>query len=128
LDGIWTVSQRRGLIAILAAITLALAVRLILNPRTIPNPQPPEGPAAAQLQDRIDPNQATAAELAAIPGLGEKRAADIVQYRQNFSKDHPNRLAFSNILDLQRVSGIGAGLTETMDPYLIFPSQSATRP
>ena len=107
---------------------LALAVRLFLNPRTIPNPQPPDGPAAAELQDRIDPNLATAAELAAIPGLGEKRADAILS---NTGKTFPKPIPAASRLTTSRpraVSGIGAGLAETMEPYLNFPSQSATRP
>jgi len=128
LNGIWTGSQRRGLIVLLAAITVVLGIRLLMNRQTIPDPQPPEGPAASELQDRIDPNFASAAEIAAIPGVGEKRAEAIVAYREAYTKSHSGKLAFPGLIDLLRVSGIGAGVSESMEPYLIFPSQTATRP
>ena len=47
----------------------------------ISDPQPSEGPRAAELQSRIDPNAADWKTLAAIPNLGEKRAKAIVAYR-----------------------------------------------
>jgi competence ComEA-like helix-hairpin-helix protein len=128
LDGIWTVSQRRGLIALLLGITAILAIRLLLNRQTIPDPQPAEGPAAGEVQDRLDPNVASAAELAAIPGVGEKRAEAIVDYRDHYLQDHPGGVAFPAQIDLLRVSGIGAGVSESMEPYLIFPGQSTSRP
>jgi DNA uptake protein ComE-like DNA-binding protein len=119
--GLWTLSQRRGLIAILIIIVAILAIRLAMNPLTIPQNPPASGPAADQLADRIDPNSASAAELAAIPGLGEGRAGAIVEYRNIFAADHPGQLPFTRSSDLQRVPGIGPAISETMEPYLIFP-------
>lgn len=69
-----TPSQRRGLSLLLGILILILAIRLILNRTTVPDPQLPEGSNARELADRIDPNNASEAELAAIPMLGEKRA------------------------------------------------------
>jgi len=112
---------------LLGIILLILAIRLWLNPVTIPDPQPPEGPLANQLADRIDPNTAGVAELAAIPTLGEKRAEAIVEYREEFMSRHLGRFAFTEISDLQKVTGVGAATAETLEPYLIFPRAGTTR-
>jgi competence ComEA-like helix-hairpin-helix protein len=127
-DGIWTVRQRRGLIALLAVITALLTLRLLMNRLTIPDPQPALAPAADQLQDRIDPNIATAAQLAAIPGVGETRAEAIVAFRESYAKEHPQHRPFNNFFDLQLVPGIGESTSESMDPYLLFPQVSTTAP
>ncbi len=121
---LWTVSQRRGLAVIIAIVILILGVRLILNRMIVPDPQSPRGPAADQLADRIDPNVASAAEFAEIPGLGEKRAAAIVEYREQFQKLHPGRRAFLRLADVENVKGIADATAEAMEPYLIFPSAS----
>jgi competence protein ComEA len=119
---IGSASQRRGLSLLLGIIIVILAVRLILSPATVPDSQPAEGPRAGELADRIDPNTATEAELAAIPELGEKRAGAIVEFRERFATRHPNIRAFSTVGDLEQVSGIGAATAEMMEPYLTFPA------
>ena len=112
---------------LLGIILVILAIRLSLNPVTVPDPQPAEGPTANQLADRIDPNMATVAELAAIPTLGEKRAEAIVEYRQQYSVRHHGHVAFTSLSNLEQISGIGAATAETLEPYLIFPSGATTR-
>lgn len=59
----------------------------------------------------IDLNRATARALKAIPGLGARRAADIVA-------DRAARGGFESIDDLQRVSGIGPATVEQVRPFL----------
>jgi DNA uptake protein ComE-like DNA-binding protein len=124
--GLWTLSQRRGLVALLTIIVVILAIRLAMNPLTIGQNPPASGPAADQLADRIDPNTASAAELAAIPSLGEVRAGEIVEYRQRFLADHPGELAFAKPPDLERVPGIGTATSEMLEPYLIFTKNPVT--
>lgn len=116
-----TPSQRRGLNLLLGILILILAIRLILNPTTVPDPQPAEGSGAHGLADRIDPNLASEAELAAIPGLGEKRAEAVVEFRRQFTSRHPGRRALAVASDLEQISGIGAATAEMMEPYLMFP-------
>jgi DNA uptake protein ComE-like DNA-binding protein len=123
-----TPSQRRGLSLLLGVLIFILAIRLILNRNTVPDPQPAGGPNARELADRIDPNTASEAELAAIPNLGEKRAEAIVEYRRQFSLRHPHRRAFAVLSDLEQIPGIGIATTESMEPYLVFHSESATQP
>jgi len=121
-----TPSQRRGGMVVLGILIMILALRLALNPATVDESPSAQAPASSQLADRIDPNVATEAELAAIPELGEKRAAAVVRFREQFKSRHPDQSAFQRLSDLEQVSGIGAATAETMEPYLIFPA-SATR-
>lgn len=123
-----TPSQRRGLTTLLAAIILILSIRLISNPKKVPDPQPSEGPNAHEVADRLDPNTATEAELAEIPTLGEKRAAAIVEFRQQYVTHHPTHPAFRSPADLQQIPGIGPATIETMEPYLVFHDSSAKQP
>lgn len=53
--------------------------------------------------NRININQATASELEALSGIGEKRAHMIVEYRESHGP-------FSREEDLVNVPGIGKGL------------------
>ena len=65
-------------------------------------PVPSALPSAPAPAGKLDLNTATAQELEALPGIGEKRAADIVADReQNGPFRHPE--------DITRVKGIGEG-------------------
>jgi DNA uptake protein ComE-like DNA-binding protein len=110
---------------LLGILITILAIRLALNSKTIPEFKPGQTPAYDPLADRIDPNTASEAELAAIPELGEKRAQAIVDFREKFQARHPNQFAFHRPSDLEQISGIGAATAETMEPYLIFPQSTA---
>lgn len=58
---------------------------------------------AVSLFARIDINTASAKELASIKGIGDKKAAAIVKYRQANGK-------FKSYNDLEKVKGIGPAL------------------
>ena len=64
-------------------------------------------------QFRVDPNHASAPELAQLPGIGPKLAEAIVQYRNTSGP-------FQTNADMRKVNGIGVKKTEAMSPYLIF--------
>ncbi|MDP9173616.1 MAG: helix-hairpin-helix domain-containing protein [Planctomycetota bacterium] len=128
LPELWTRLQQRGLIAIFSVILIVLGIRLAMNRAMISDPPPARGPAAEELADRLDPNTATAAEFAAISGLGEKRAAAIVEYRSQFVASHPGQRAFGKPTDLEHIRGIGPATMELLEAYLVFPNDPATRP
>ncbi|MDG3132227.1 helix-hairpin-helix domain-containing protein [Streptococcus suis] len=70
--------------------------------------------ASSSLADssgKVNLNTATEAELQTISGIGAKRAADIVAYRQE------NGL-FKTVDELNNVSGIGAKTMETLRAYV----------
>ena len=74
-----------------------------LPPRTSPPTQAVKFP--------ININTATAEELMALNGIGEKKAAAIIEYRNTYG-------AFASIEDLTKVSGIGAKTLEVIRAYI----------
>jgi hypothetical protein len=125
----WTDSQRRVLLVLLCVFLVFLAARYACNRMYVGDPQPETPPRYDQLADRIDPNTADWQTLAALPALGEKRAKTIIEYRDAFTNEHPDRLAFEEPEDLLLVRGIGPSMLATLKPYLLFPAPGvATQP
>jgi hypothetical protein len=125
----WTEPQRRVLLVLLTLLLAFLAGRYACNTVYVSDPQPDLPPRHSELADRIDPNTADWQTLAALPGIGEKRAQDIVAYRERKrSEAHdPNLVVFDAAGDLLYVRGIGPALLEAMKPHLLFPAP-ADRP
>ena len=122
---LWTPSQRGVLIALVLVVSGVLLIRLAFNRQYIADPQPAAPARVDELADRLDPNVATWEELAVLPQLGEKRAKEIVAYREQFRADRRGDVAFARIEDLLKVRGIGVAMIETIRPHLMFP---VTRP
>lgn len=126
---LWTAGQRVALLAIIAGLFVYLAVRYFVNSTYVSNPQPAEPTRAAELVDRIDPNTADAATLAALPTLGEKRAKLIVDYRESRRASRSDVIVFQRPEDLLRIRGIGAATIDQLRPFLTFPTTvPATKP
>jgi hypothetical protein len=123
---LWTVRQRRAIGILLAGALIYLAIRLIRNPVYVSDPQPRDPPRALELADKIDPNTADVATLAALPMIGQRRAQDIVDYREQFVARNPGNVAFTRVEDLVRIKGFGSAMIEHVRPYLTFPRQSPT--
>ena len=125
----WTPTQRAVVLAVVIALLGYLSVRFAFHRTFIDDPQPLDGARSVELATRLDPNTATQAEFAAIPNVGEKLAAAIVEHREKYLSTHPGKVAFSSPDDLLRIRGIGAAKMESMQEYLVFPSPpAATRP
>ena len=121
----WTEPQRQVLLFLLTILLLALTTRYACNTMYVSDPQPETPPRYHELADRIDPNTADWQTLAALPGIGERRARDIVEYRERKraqAKD-PALVVFDAEGDLLYVRGIGAATVEGLKPYLLFPRQ-----
>ncbi|MBP7746515.1 MAG: helix-hairpin-helix domain-containing protein [Phycisphaerae bacterium] len=73
---------------------------------------------AAQVQLRIDPNIATAAELELLPRIGPTLAQHIIAYRASV----PEQPAFRTAADLDRVARIGPATVDALRPHLTFPA------
>lgn len=123
---IWTRRQRRGLAILVLILCVGLAAIARRNPARVSDPPPDAGPRAGQLLTRLDPNTADLDALAALPAIGPKRAADIVALRNQRRTSHPNLTPFARLEDLLRVKGIGPATLETLEPYLVFPSQTTS--
>ena len=126
----WTDAQRRVLLVLLTVFFAVLATRYACNTAYVSDPQPSRPDRFDELADRIDPNTADWQSLAALPGIGERRARDIVEYRERkrLQAGDPVLVVFDAEGDLLYVRGIGPALVEGMKPYLLFPSanRSAT--
>lgn len=72
------------------------------------------------IDSRINPNFASAASLARLPGVGVSIAGSIVEYRNDFALEGKNRRAFENPQDLDRVYGIGPAKIKSIEKFLTF--------
>lgn len=61
---------------------------------------------------RVDINTASVEELTTVPGIGKTTAQRIVEYRTKYGP-------FFTVDELLHVKGIGKGLLEQIDPYII---------
>lgn len=117
----WTPGQRGVVMALVGGLLVYAVIFGVVNRRYVPDSLPAEGPLAAQMASRLDPNTASADELAMIPNIGPGRARQIVAYRERVVGDDPKAVAFQKPEDLLRVKGIGWSLLNHMIPHLLFP-------
>jgi len=61
----------------------------------------------------VNINQATLKELTSLPGIGKKRAGDIIAYREKNGK-------FSSIEDVKKIDGIGKDTIEKIKDLIVF--------
>ena len=122
-DGPWTQPERRVVLAILVCLLALLSYRYLTRPTYLPTPLPAEGPRAAELVSTVDPNEATWEQLSLLPGMGEKKAKSIVEYREQYRSDHPGDLAFRKPEDLTNIKGIGDATVANLSSFLTFPSE-----
>jgi len=74
-----------------------------------------------RLADKINPNTASWASMARLPGIGPGRAKAIIKYRNMWKKNGAgNKIAFSESNDLCRIKGIGQKTVEQIKDYLVF--------
>lgn len=66
--------------------------------------------------ERIDVNTASVYDLRRLPGIGEKRAQDIVDYREEHGP-------FQSAEELMNVSGIGPGILESLRDYVTIENK-----
>lgn len=117
----WSAGDRRILLVLLFGLLGYLVFRYVLNPVHVSDPQPRQPARFFDLADRIDPNTAQWQELAALPNIGEKRAKEIIAYREKFTVSNPGRRAFDRAEDLLNIKGFGFAIVTQLRPYLIFP-------
>lgn len=125
----WTPTQRRALLVLLCVFLLGLGFEYVRNRAYVADPQPARGARYDELMSQLDPNTADWRSLAAIPGLGEKRAKAIVAYREHKRQADPDATVFKSAADLRHVRGIGPAMVENLRPYLTFsPAEHASTP
>ncbi len=80
-----------------------------------------------KLDEKINPNNAPAASLVRLSGIGISRAEAIVAYREEFNQKSKNRLAFQSCNDLQKVKGIGPKTVQNISQWLKFEKKEPSR-
>lgn len=70
--------------------------------------------------DRINPNEASVASMARLPGIGVARARTIVAFREGLRTQGRQDPAFHCAEDLCEVRGIGPATLEGIRPWLRF--------
>ena len=74
----------------------------------------------SQLEERINPNDASSGSLARLPGVGVVKAIAIITYRDSFNENHDDKVAFGDCGDLQKVKGIGPKTARNISRWLKF--------
>ena len=118
---VWTRRQRAALAGLVLVVAGWMFVRAVREPARVGDPPAAVGELANDLATRIDPNTADWPAWAALPGIGEKRAREIVAWREAYVAGHPGEVAFAKVEDLMKVNGIGKLTAEALEPYLVFP-------
>src|SRR6478672_3809797 len=113
----WTASQRYVLIGVILVAAAYLGWVSFRHRALIPRPQPAVGERAAELANKLDLNKAKREELAILPGMGEKKAQAIVDYREAFVSQHPGERAFNSASDLKQIKGFGQSTVKNLEPY-----------
>ena len=103
------------LLSLLLAPPLAVSAQAQASKATAPRPasasQPAPAPAAAGPQGVINLNTASVQELTRLPGIGQSRAAAIIDLRSKMQ-------GFKSVEDILRVKGIGRKSFKKLEPML----------
>jgi competence ComEA-like helix-hairpin-helix protein len=102
---------------ILTVCFLAGVVRTWREPHEVSAADRGPGCLLALVDQTVDPNSAPWWELAQLPGIGEKIAQAIVEFRS--ARKPP---VFRKIEDLDAVPRIGPKTIEKITPYIRFPT------
>jgi len=95
------------------SLLLTLLIGLALTSgQVLANPDQDQQQAISASQ-QININQATAEQLTSLPGIGPSRATAIIEMREQQGP-------FSDLDDLQKVSGIGPATARDIQPLVNF--------
>jgi competence ComEA-like helix-hairpin-helix protein len=110
LRHLFTPSEQRILMTLLAAAIIGLTLRAT---KIIAQEASPADSLDVSVDYQItyDLHTATKQELQMIPGIGPKRAADIIAFRQEFG--------FLQLADLKKVKGIGEATFQRIAPFFL---------
>ena len=107
-------------LVVVAFVVVAIVGRWGMVSSGLPANCPPTLPPTER---RVNPNSAEWWELAALPGLGESLAKQIVDYRmqQRANVSNSEAIIFRSVRDLEAVRGIGPKKAAALESMLVFP-------
>lgn len=111
-------TKAEKILLILTAVFLCLMLALLIHSRMVETAgsyavETERAAVSAELTPEatlVNVNTAETAELATLPGIGEKLAERIVKYREDNGK-------FASLDELMNVSGIGQGKLDALKDY-----------
>ena len=98
-------TRRLAVLTVLAAVLIAAGALFLIAP-VWQSQRPAAAYVPAAAPTLIDINTATAEELTALPGLGPRKAAALVAYREEHGP-------FATLADAAAVKGISLRMTES---------------
>lgn len=73
-----------------------------------------------QVEGKVNINTATEAQIALLPGIGPKLAAEVVNYRTNNG-------GFKTIEDIKKVSGVGDKKFEKIKDFVVLEGETTIK-
>jgi len=108
-------NQKNYLICLMVLMVLSLLLAVLFSKDLFfQNP----GTAGLTLQNKINPNKASAASLMRLPGVGRAKADAIISYRNKNSSSIAK--PFKNVNDLDKITGFGPKTIKDINNFLIF--------
>ncbi|NCP65670.1 MAG: helix-hairpin-helix domain-containing protein [Paraglaciecola sp.] len=91
----------------LKALLLGTVICLTIAPSSFADVSTDKTKSMQMKMQKVNVNTATLEELTALPGVGDKKAAAIIEYRTKFGK-------FTSLEQLAEVKGIGKKMLEKL--------------
>ncbi|MDX1764026.1 MAG: helix-hairpin-helix domain-containing protein [bacterium] len=92
-------------------LSILLAVMVLVGLHGAPAAAEGPGAAVKTKVKKVDLNEATVQELAALPGIGAKKAEAIIEYRKSHKR-------FNSVEELKKVKGVGEKLFAKIEPMI----------
>jgi len=115
-----SILQNKSFLLWLILLTLLIFAIFPLRGQTYHFEKQEDNYKLIEIYDKINPNTADWPSLARLPSIGEKRAKDIINYRNNSRLYDNTTTVYTNYLDLAQVRGIGEITCENIKDYLTF--------
>jgi hypothetical protein len=125
----WTPVHRAGIGILLLAFLGVLVFALLRRTGRVDDPVVVVNGAPVELPVNMDPNSASAGALSRIPGVGEKIAAKIVDYREIRKAEAAGGVVYRKLEDLTKAAGITNKKTiEACRTFMVFPDEPEASP
>jgi len=112
---------------LLALLTVSVIYRVMNDRYKVNEPFVIQDENSQSLLDKINPNTASWASLARLPGIGPGKAKAIIKFREEYKQSNGrSAIAFQTDNDLCKVKGIGGLTVEKIKEYLVYGTMGDT--